>query len=468
MNKYLMAASDISMEDPQSNEIYFSVTMRMLTTEVNLNGVRLTDGFINDIAEHAEKYVCMPLCADVERLSRGLDVGLTHMYDEQGLQFKAPQIGSFFEVHRVEDEHGLSLVGTARINKRNADVTDKIIQMYNAGRLKFSFEIWASEIYEEDGITVVDAAPGNQLTAMAIVTTPALPAAVAIGLAAELDVNAFTGKIWELLDRKFHDNHWEVIWMGLDYAVVRFGDSGKMLRVNYKQEDGELVETDEYEVGFARIEEVKKEMDNIVTATTTDLSGTITLGSGTATASTMTVHYPTVTVAEVTNVETPAVEEVTEVVEEVANMNTVVEEAAVEAAAEAEDEKPCAGCDIEQLVEAEAEPEANAEGDDAGASENTDELRRELEQAKAELAQYKEAEAKAKLAEKQNAIRKYAEHEHLDMNAENVKAAIENVDYEALAAEVMAKNIEVKNEETYRVTAEMKISPFGNMFEKAN
>lgn len=71
MARYLMAASDVSLEAPQTNEIYFSVTMRMLTTEVNLNGVRLTDGFIRDIAANAEKYVCMPLCADVERLSRG-------------------------------------------------------------------------------------------------------------------------------------------------------------------------------------------------------------------------------------------------------------------------------------------------------------------------------------------------------------------------------------------------------------
>ena len=56
----------------------------------------------------------MPLCADVDRLARGLDIGLTHMYDEQRQVFEAPQVGSFFEVHREDDEHGVSLVGTAR------------------------------------------------------------------------------------------------------------------------------------------------------------------------------------------------------------------------------------------------------------------------------------------------------------------------------------------------------------------
>lgn len=35
MQKFVMAASDVSLDYPQSNEIYFSVTMRMLTTETN-------------------------------------------------------------------------------------------------------------------------------------------------------------------------------------------------------------------------------------------------------------------------------------------------------------------------------------------------------------------------------------------------------------------------------------------------
>lgn len=234
MKKFLMAASDISFDAPQSNEIYFSVTMRMLTTETNLNGVRLTEGFINDIAEHAEEYTCMPLCADTEKLARGQDTGLTHMYDEREAVFKAPQIGSFYEVHKVADEHGTSLVGTARINKRNADVTEKIIEMYNSGRLKFSFEIWASDITEEDGVIVVDAAEGNRLTAMAIVTTPALPAAVALNLAADFDVNGYEDKIWQLLYREYPDSHWRMVWMGIDYSVIQFVGSGTMLHVGYK------------------------------------------------------------------------------------------------------------------------------------------------------------------------------------------------------------------------------------------
>lgn len=365
----------------------------------------------------------MPLCADVDRLSRGYDTGLTHMYDERQYEFKAPQVGSFLEVHAVEDEHGLSLVGTARVNRRNANVTDKIIEMYNNGRLKFSFEIWASEITEEDGVTVVDAAPGNRLTAMAIVTTPALPAAVAIGLAAEVDIEAFEHTVYEYLFKKYEDGCFRVVWLGLEYCVIYIDE--KMIRIDYRMDDGNLIETDEYEVVFAR--EVNEEMDNIVET------------------------------AEVTNVETPDVAEVAETADAVLNTDTVgeavVEEVeTTEEVAEVKDEDVCAEDTADEALKAEAE-----------------DLKRELEQIKAELEQYKAAEAEAKMAEKRAAARKYAEREHLNMEAESVKAAIENADYEALAAEVMAKPVENKNDETYRVVAEMKIeSPYGNMFEKAN
>ena len=95
-------------------------------------------------------------------------------------------------------------------------------------------------------------------------------------------------------------------------------------------------------------------------------------------------------------------------------------------------------------------------------------MRRELERVNAELARYKAAEEAAKMAEKRAAAKKYAEREHLNLEAEDVKAAIDNADYEALAAAVMAKPVDDKNEEAYRVTAEIKLSPYGNMFEKAN
>ena len=370
----------------------------------------------------------MPLTADVGRLARGLDIGLTHMYNDETQEFKAPQIGSFYEVHRVEDEHGVSLVGTARISKRDANVTNKLIEMYNMGRLKFSFEIWASELYEEDGVTVVDAAPGNQLTAMAVVTTPALPAAVALNLAAEVDVNAFRDKVWGLITKL--DFYAECVWMGLEYAVVYRGDTGKMYRIDYHMEDNQLVSDDMYEVVFARNE--VNNMDKKLEA------------------------------AVGTNVETPTVEEVANVADQVANMDTVVPEDA----ACGDPEKGACGDEEHAEVENDIDDDIKNESNDD--AHDLEEARREIERLNMELEGYRAAEAQRQKAEKQEAARKYAQREGLDLEKDSVKAAIENVDYEALAAEVMAKP-EVKNEnETYRVVAEMNISPYGNMFDKAN
>lgn len=379
----------------------------------------------------------MPLCADVDRLARGLDIGLTHMYDEQRQVFEAPQVGSFFEVHREDDEHGVSLVGTARINKRNANVTDKIIEMFNTNRLKFSFEIWASEVYEEDGVTVVDAAPGNRLTAMAIVTTPALPAAVALNLAAEVDIDAFRGKVYDLLWTKYPAECWNVVWMGLDYAVIYFQEHGNMVRIAYRMDGDKLVETEEYEVGFVRIDEVNDNMD-------------ITLAT-----------------AEVTNVETPDINEVSAVADAVINTDTV-ETPAVETETAACGDPENAACGDEQTAEVENDIDDDIKDESDDDAHDLEEMRRELERVNAELAQYKAAEEAAKMAEKRAAAKKYAEREHLNLEAEDVKAAIENADYEALAAAVMAKPADDKNEEAYRVTAEIKLSPYGNMFEKAN
>ena len=54
--------------------------------------------------------------------------------------------------------------------------------MYQAGTLAFSFEIQVSEITEADGVAMIDAAEGNELIGMAVVSTPAYPEATALAL----------------------------------------------------------------------------------------------------------------------------------------------------------------------------------------------------------------------------------------------------------------------------------------------
>lgn len=100
-------------------------------------------------------------------------------------EFQSEQIGSFFSFAKASDEFGVSLIGEARIPKRSAQLCGTILRMYEAGTLSFSFEIMASVMAERDGVMVIDAAEGNELIGMAIVSVPAYPEATALKLVAE-------------------------------------------------------------------------------------------------------------------------------------------------------------------------------------------------------------------------------------------------------------------------------------------
>ena len=100
-------------------------------------------------------------------------------------EFQSEQIGSFFSFAKASDEFGVSLIGEARIPKRSAQLCETILRMYEAGTLSFSFEIMASDVSERGGVMVIDAAEGNELIGMAIVSVPAYPEATALQLVAE-------------------------------------------------------------------------------------------------------------------------------------------------------------------------------------------------------------------------------------------------------------------------------------------
>ena len=78
----------------------------MLTTKPNLNGVMVTERFIDDIVENQEKYKCIPLCADVRKIESGDLSGLGHMLDSSTGVFYSQQIGSFYAFEKATDIHG--------------------------------------------------------------------------------------------------------------------------------------------------------------------------------------------------------------------------------------------------------------------------------------------------------------------------------------------------------------------------
>ena len=186
MNKTFIA----SASELQTSDLYMTVKATLFTVpEANLNGVRCTHDFLSEIVEHQDKYIGLPLCADVKNLAQGRYEKLGHCYNPVTGTFLTSMIGSFYKFESVATEDdGEALVGYARILKRNKSVCKAIGELFAEGALKFSFEI-ACGSYEtlEDQTILIDAADDNYLEGMCVVSFPACPEAVALQLVAEIE-----------------------------------------------------------------------------------------------------------------------------------------------------------------------------------------------------------------------------------------------------------------------------------------
>lgn len=103
----------------------------------------------------------MPLVADTGKLKAG-DKTLGHNFDPRSGTFRTDQIGSFHSFTKVAESTAVSLIGEARIPKRNKAVCAAILDLYRAGDLNVSFEILAEHTVDQNGVTVIDAADGNE------------------------------------------------------------------------------------------------------------------------------------------------------------------------------------------------------------------------------------------------------------------------------------------------------------------
>lgn len=172
----------------QSSDIYMTVSMIMFEEEkANLNGVRCTAAFIDEIVMNRDRYIGLPLVADTEMLHTGKLDTLSHNYDPATDTFGTEIIGAFVDFQKGASEDGTpALIGVARISKRDVATCEAIASLFAQNKLKFSFEIACSHMTQlEDNTIVIDAGEGNTLTALAVVSTPACPNAVAMNLVAE-------------------------------------------------------------------------------------------------------------------------------------------------------------------------------------------------------------------------------------------------------------------------------------------
>ena len=185
MKTFVASASEL-----QSSDLYMTIKATQFTVpSANLNGVRCTIGFMDEIVEHQDKYIGLPLCADTVNLVKGRYQKLGHCYDPKTGIFSSSIIGSFYRFEKEELDNGeMALVGYARVMKRNKRVCKAIGELFAEGALKFSFEISCGsyEVLDDDTI-LIDAADNNFIEGMCIVSFPACPEAVALDLVAEIN-----------------------------------------------------------------------------------------------------------------------------------------------------------------------------------------------------------------------------------------------------------------------------------------
>lgn len=182
-------ASAVSFSEAQQSEIYQSITLRMFEAPgANLNGCAVTEAFIDEIIANADKYVCIPLCADVDRIKRGDLNNLGHMYDARTGEFKSQMIGGFHSFSKEITEDGCALIGEARVMKRNKQVCEALATLFERGELNFSFEVTAGEYTQDEfGNIIIDASEANYLEGIAVVSHPAYVNAKALQLVAEAE-----------------------------------------------------------------------------------------------------------------------------------------------------------------------------------------------------------------------------------------------------------------------------------------
>lgn len=463
MERFVMAASNIAVSELKSNRKYFSVSMRMFSTRANLNQCAVTEAFIDDIIANKGDYVCMPLCADVAKLKRKDYRGLTHMYDKSTGTFLADEIGSFYDYEKVSDEFGVSLIGYARINKRSKLVCEAIQELYDNNALNFSFEISAGVVTIENGISIVDANEENELTAMAVVSVPAYPESKALELVAEaddmkrfyananmqiseVDIETVRIRFYELLYEACSDQVYELNMLLFchDCAILYNCVEGRTYKVEYMMENDDMIIKDFYEVEFVRAEGSEKEMEDVKKMSEAEVAEQEKTEEVNAEAE--------VETAENQAVEAEAAVETAEDVESECKKKADDTEAeckkkAEETEAECKKKSECKRKAMDD--EKDCGKECNDPEDDM---DEMDALKKRCADLEAELNSMKEAKVKAERDAKKDELRKYAASEGLSVENAMIAEAIENLNYEAIVAEVTAnknKAKEPKKEESY-------------------
>ena len=192
-NTIVLLAEEVAIDEKRSNDIFLLITFKLFDNKGNRNGEGVTAAFISEIMNHRDKYAALPIYADVPALLGRQYRNLGHKYDPETGTFGTAQIGGLVDfTMNAADTGVVSLYAEARIPKREAELCDRLQELYVMGGLNVSFEVKYNpeNIIVKDGVRFVDAGEGNTLTGMCVVSVPACPDANALDMVAEANVSA--------------------------------------------------------------------------------------------------------------------------------------------------------------------------------------------------------------------------------------------------------------------------------------
>jgi hypothetical protein len=174
------------LELQNSNDIYMTLNICILSNDVNYNKAQFTDDFIDGVIANKETYIGLPFVVNRSKLESGDYDNLNH--ELVNGELKTDQIGSFVDFWKEEIDGANCLMGSIRVFKRFPNTCNAIMELYQNGELETSCEVLVREYQEitDDGVRKIHYNDGkNVLIGSCLVSDPAERRAKATLLIAE-------------------------------------------------------------------------------------------------------------------------------------------------------------------------------------------------------------------------------------------------------------------------------------------
>lgn len=161
------------MELQDTNDIYMTMNIAILSDDVNFNSAQFTLDFIDGVIENKEEYVGIPFLVNREKIENGDYDNLTHELNTETGELGTDQIGSFVDFWKDEIDGANCLMGSIKIFKRFSQTCEAITTLVTDNSLETSCEVLIKEYQEinEDGVRKIHYNDGkNSLFGSSIVT----------------------------------------------------------------------------------------------------------------------------------------------------------------------------------------------------------------------------------------------------------------------------------------------------------